>query len=63
MYYNNLPCPQKPESRARSGCRGVIRNLKGVFCMIEVMDLRKTFKVARREGGFKEAVKALFHRE
>ena len=31
--------------------------------MIEVKDLRKTFKVARREGGFKEAVKALFHRE
>ena len=31
--------------------------------MLEVKDLRKTFKVARREGGFKEAVKALFHRE
>lgn len=31
--------------------------------MIEVKDLRKTFKVARREAGFGEAVKALFHRE
>lgn len=31
--------------------------------MIEVKDLKKTFRVARREGGFGEAVKALFHRE
>lgn len=31
--------------------------------MIEVKALRKTFKVARREAGFSEAVKALFHRE
>lgn len=31
--------------------------------MIEVKDLRKTFKVARRGAGFGEAVKALFHRE
>lgn len=31
--------------------------------MIEVKDLKKTFKVARREAGFGEAVKALFHRE
>ncbi len=31
--------------------------------MIEVQDLRKTFKVARREAGFGQAVKALFHRE
>lgn len=31
--------------------------------MIEVKDLRKTFKVARREAGFGEAVKALFRRE
>ena len=31
--------------------------------MIEVKDLRKTFKVARREAGFGQAVKALFHRE
>jgi len=31
--------------------------------MIEVKDLHKTFKVARREAGFSEAVKALFHRE
>ena len=31
--------------------------------MIEVRDLCKTFKVARREAGFGQAVKALFHRE
>ena len=31
--------------------------------MIEVRNLRKTFKVARRESGFGQAVKALFHRE
>ena len=31
--------------------------------MIEVKDLRKTFKVSRREAGFSQAVKALFHRE
>lgn len=31
--------------------------------MIEVKDLRKTFRVARREAGFSQAVKALFHRE
>ncbi len=31
--------------------------------MIEVKDLRKTFKVARREAGFGQAVKALFHRD
>ena len=36
---------------------------KGVFCVIEVKDLRKTFRIARREAGFGEAVKALFHRE
>lgn len=36
---------------------------KGVFCVIEVQDLRKTFRVARREAGFGEAVRALFHRE
>lgn len=31
--------------------------------MIEVENLCKTFRVARREAGFGEAVKALFHRE
>lgn len=31
--------------------------------MIEVSHLRKTFRVARRSGGFSRAVKALFHRE
>lgn len=31
--------------------------------MIEVENLCKTFRVARREAGFREAVKALFHRE
>ena len=31
--------------------------------MIEVKDLKKTFRVARREAGFGEAVKALFRRE
>ncbi|WP_367575598.1 ABC transporter ATP-binding protein [Acutalibacter caecimuris] len=36
---------------------------KGVFCVIEVQDLRKTFKVARREAGFGQAVKNLFHRD
>lgn len=34
-----------------------------MFCVIEVKDLRKTFRIARREAGFGEAVKALFHRE
>lgn len=34
-----------------------------MFCVIEVQDLRKTFRVARREAGFGEAVRALFHRE
>lgn len=31
--------------------------------MIEVSHLRKTFRVARRNAGFSQAVKALFHRE
>ena len=31
--------------------------------MIEVENLCKTFRVARREAGFREAVKALFRRE
>ena len=31
--------------------------------MIEVKDLRKTFRVARRDAGFAQAAKALFHRE
>lgn len=31
--------------------------------MIEVSQLRKTFRVARRDKGFGNAVKALFHRE
>lgn len=31
--------------------------------MIEVKDLRKTFRVARREAGFSHAVRALFRRE
>ncbi len=31
--------------------------------MIEVKNLRKTFRVARRDTGFSQAVKALFHRE
>lgn len=31
--------------------------------MIEVSHLRKTFRVARRDKGFHNAVKALFHRE
>ncbi len=31
--------------------------------MIEVSHLRKTFRVARRDPGFSQAVKALFHRE
>ncbi len=31
--------------------------------MIEVSHLRKTFRVARRNAGFSQAIKALFHRE
>lgn len=31
--------------------------------MLEVININKTFKVAKRNAGFKEAVKALFHRE
>ena len=31
--------------------------------MIEVKDLRKTFRVAKRTAGFGQAVKALFSRE
>ena len=31
--------------------------------MIEVSHLRKTFRVAKRNAGFSQAVKALFHRE
>lgn len=31
--------------------------------MIEVSHLRKTFRVAKRDTGFSQAVKALFHRE
>lgn len=31
--------------------------------MIEVSHLKKTFRVARRDTGFSQAVKALFHRE
>lgn len=31
--------------------------------MIEVSHLRKTFRVARRNAGFSQAVKALFHKE
>lgn len=34
-----------------------------VHTMIEVSHLRKTFRVARRDAGFRQAVKALFHRE
>lgn len=31
--------------------------------MIEVSNIQKTFKVARRDAGFSNAVKALFHKE
>ena len=31
--------------------------------MIEVSHLRKTFRVAKRNAGFSQALKALFHRE
>ncbi len=67
--YNDLPCPKKQGPGYR-GFRDVISSntfrigkMKGVFCMIEVKDLRKTFRVARREAGFAQAVKALFHRD
>lgn len=36
---------------------------RGDFFMIECEHISKTFRVARRNGGMKEAVKALFHRE
>ena len=39
------------------------RRKRGVFFVIEVSHLRKTFRVARRDPGFKNAVKALFRRE
>ncbi len=39
------------------------RSKRGVFTMIEVSHLRKTFRVARRDKGFQNAVKALFRRE
>ena len=31
--------------------------------MIEVSHLRKTFRVAKRNAGFSQAAKALFHKE
>lgn len=54
-------------SRPRAGLGLLLSNRprirKGVFPMIEVSHLRKTFRVARRDKGFGNAVKALFRRE
>ena len=57
--YNKFPCRilarrQQFERYRRREC---------VLSMIEVSHLRKTFRVAKRNAGFSQALKALFHRE